>query len=154
MTVASAELNRINKDPIQTPYIYLMEFWVRDDESTKIRLALNNENITSNTFVYSEAHLNVSMPDGNDGISSVDISVSNIDRVIGWQVMALKEALICRVMTINSADPDTIIQDTYDGFYLSNPTIDAETVSGELLPILRYGEPIYGGVEDRFFPGL
>ena len=154
MAVASAELNRANKDPIQTPYLLLLEFWIRDDEASKIRLVVNNEDVTSNSEIYSKAYIETSMPDGNNGISTVGISVSNVDRVVGWHVLNLKRPLICRVMTINAADPDTIIQDTKDVFMVYNPTIDAFKVSGELLPILRSGEPLYGGVEDRFFPGL
>lgn len=151
----NAELHRANSDPVATAELLLLEFWEQGRPEAKEYAAINNEDVVSNGVTYRHSSISVALPSTSDDSPSLSISVSNIERVVGRRVLSTKLPLIVRIMEINSADPDTILRDTYDMLILSDATVTAQTVSGSLVPQLDPLEPFpLEGVRAEFFPGL
>lgn len=149
-----ADLERASADPIRTPYLTLVEVWPERSPSDVLYVVINNEDITSNGQVYTKGDIAISHPSASDGDISVQVVVSNIDRVLGKRLLAEKDRLIIKIMEINSAEPDTILRTTHDLFYLSGAGVDAELVSGELRSRLDMSDPYQPGVQQNFFPAL
>lgn len=150
-----AELHRANSDPVPAAELLLMEFWEQGRPDNKQYAAINNEDIVSNGVTYPKSVISVALPSTGDEAPSISISVSNVDRTIGRRVLSTDRPIICRIMEINAAAPDTILKDTYDLLVLDVATVTAQTVSGSLVPQLNPQEPFpLEGVRAEYFPGL
>jgi len=154
MPASAADIHRAN-GTIADPYLVLLEFWEKGDAGNKIRAVLNNEDVTSNGEVYTRSAINISHPSSSAQRPTINIGVSNVDRTIGWEVLGATRPIICRIMEINYAQPDAVLRDTFDAFYIDSPTVSAEFMQGELKPIFNFDEPWPNeSVNTTFFPGL
>lgn len=155
MVATDAQLHSANLDPITSPDLLLLEFWEQGRSDQKERAVVNNEDITSNSLVYPKSAIQIALPSSTSEAPTLKVSVSNIERIIGRKVLSTKLPIICRLMEINAATPDTILRDTYDLLVLEGAEVTAESVSGNLLPQLSPLEPFPNeGVNIEFFPGL
>lgn len=152
--VSSPELIRISSDPVLDADIVLIEMWPLRQPDDKHYVAINNEDIVSNGITYSQGWLEVSHPDGTDGDLSISIAMSNITRIPGRILAAEKDQVICRLMEVNAAEPDIILRDTHDLFFLNGGKVDAVTTSSELISRMADNEPLQHGVTGASFPAL
>lgn len=149
-----AQRHKVTRDPISDAHVILLEFQ-EDGDTTVQRVAINNENITSNANTYTAYPVTITLPGSGDSDQSVGIEATNVDRVLGAAFAKVRTRLGCRIMLIDASAPNTLIYDTGSSLILADVTITAETVSGRLLPRAPLDEPYpWRRTTKQFFPGL
>lgn len=158
MVASNSDLHRANNFsiPPSGTYITLFEFWRKSTPTVIERVANNGVDVVSNGQTYQRGQVIASYPDSDEGNVITQIAVSNLDRVIGIEVLGSTEEIICRQLEVNSSDFDTVLRETYNLFKIVGEKVNGKAVTGQLYPRLDIrNEPIPPeSVTEIFFPGL
>ena len=121
-------------------FIMLLEIDNPDDPADPIRVALNNENVTSTvsgrydpavTFAGGVFHIELPAEDG-EHINTVRISVDNVDQRIVQAIRNTTEPPDVRLWIVSSKDEDTVEAGVYR-FELESAEYNSLFVRGELV---------------------
>lgn len=127
-----------------------------DSLSETIRVANNNEDITSQSFDWIGFPFEIEVPSEDDGPPQGRLSIQNVDRRIGPAILSLKGKGPARmqIQVVLAAEPDNVWLD-FEGFYLRDVTGDAMTITGTIdtWDFGREPWPNRRATKDRF-PGL
>lgn len=96
-----------------------------------VHLANNDESITSNGQEFIGFPFEISLPSEDDNFPRAQLTVQNIDRVIGRTLMPLTTPMRAKIQVVLFSDPDDVWLE-YKNFYLRSVTGNAYTVSGEI----------------------
>lgn len=98
-----------------------------------LRFVNNNTAIVSNGATYSPYWFDLQLPDDSSGgISSVRLTIDNIDRQIALVIRSITTAATLDLSLILASAPDDL-ELTLSGLTLRNVEFNAATVSGELI---------------------
>ena len=153
-SVTNAQRHKLNRDPIADPHVILLEFQ-EDARSTVHRAVINNEDVTHNGNTYVATDISVTLPDSGAQDPSVRLEMSNLSRVVGATVARAKNRIGCRIMLIDTSDPDVTLSDSEDMFILGRITLNGIRISATLMPRASTDEPLpYRRTSKLFFPGV
>lgn len=124
----AAQRHKINRDPVSDPHILLTEI-EEEHSGSPLRLAVNNEAVTSNSEEYSPAGIEFSIPGQGEEPSPPRATISNVNRAAGRAILLSRDMIMVRFMVIDVTAPDTSIIDTLDQFVITASSITAEDVS-------------------------
>lgn len=119
--------------------------------STPIRVTSDGVSTISNGDTYLPYPYDISLPDDPEqGVSSAQLTIDNIDRVIVESIRSISTAPTVTIRIVLGSDPDTI-EAEFPNFEFREISYDAMTVSGDLTLKTFMGEPYPG---DSFLPSL
>lgn len=151
--LTTAQLERMNRDPVDDPHILLVEF-EEEHSGTVHRYCRNNEDIESDGETYLAATIEFGLPGHGAEIRPVSLMVSNVDRKAGRALLMSQERVMVRLMVIEASDPDTYLVDTLDLLAIESADIDAEAVEGQLASVIDFQSPVpFRRVTKDLFPG-
>lgn len=137
------------------PHIILLEFWEEGFSSERVRVAMNNEDVTHDSNTYSQSGIEFTPPKSDDQGGARSLRISNADRVIGRSVLHSAGKIRCRFMLVDRADHDTLIWDTSDLLVIYSAQVNQVSVSGDIgmkadpqMPYPATRTP------KKFFPGI
>lgn len=107
-TLSQKAREELNAQDVGDPFIMLLEI-DHDDLASPIRLANNNEDITSNGDVYSACWVNIPWPDDvANKMPTFDAVIDNVNRNLTDDIRALTTPLTITMSIVLASDPDTV----------------------------------------------
>lgn len=153
-TITAAQRATVNRDPIPSAHIILVEF-EEDGSGVVQRAAINNEDMVSNGEIYIGTDINITLPNSVNGDTSVNIEMSNISRIVGRAIYFSRKQIGARIMLVDAADPDTTLMDTLNMLVLRNAQGDSVRISGQIAARASLFEPVpFRRTNRSLFPGV
>lgn len=152
MAIDSETRAKVGRDPVADAVVVLLEFQ-EDGRDTVHRAAINND-VESNSETYVATAIDISLPGSGDAEPAVSLSMSNLSRVAGIMAARARNRIGCRLMLVDTADPDTLLIDTGDMYVIREVSGDSVRLSATLGPRASFQEPVPGRRATKpFFPG-
>ena len=152
--LTSAQVHAINRDPVTDPHVILVEFEERGAGAVH-RYCSDNQDIISNGETFEAATIGFSRIGYGEEVRGVALTVSNINRAPGRAVLNSREVIMSRIMTIDTADPDTYLEDSLDLLELGSASINSVVVEGQLASVIDWNLPVpFYRTTKGDFPGL
>lgn len=119
-----------------------------------IRVAFNNENITSNGDVYVGTFFGLTLPiDEPEAGPRASIEIDNVSQEIVQAVRSITTPASVTIQVVRSTAPD-VVEVSYSGMDMTNVSYDVQKVSGELTFESFLEEPYpYARFDPARFPG-
>ena len=158
MVATNEDLHNANNFviPPSKTYLTLFEFWRKSAPTEVARVANNGVDVVSNGNTYPRGSVEASHPDSDSELITISIAVSNLDRVIGQEVLRSTDEIICKIIEVRSDNFNSVKRETWNAFKIIGEKINGKLVTGKLYPRLdTRNEPIPNqSVRGYFFPGL
>jgi len=126
---------------------------ISHDDITDIRMVNNNEDITSNSLVYTARQFNVTTPPQTNGVPKVSFDIDNTDLALMSMVQNVPDEANFNLRVIRASIPDTIELE-YD-LSLKEISGNFQSISGTLSfeDILNFNYP-YKTMNPEDFPAI
>jgi hypothetical protein len=153
-TPSSSQRHELNRDPIRSPHIILLEFQ-EDGKSLVHRAAINTEDVVCGGNTYSRAAIQIELPETRDGETRARGTISNVDRFFSRAMDSARQRVNCRLILINVDAPDVALIDTMNLLVIPNASGRSESISFELAPRAGLLEPVpFKQTTKQDFPGI
>jgi len=129
---ASAAAVRARLEAWKSGDVYIVLLTITHEVlSEDIRVANNNEDITSQGYNWIGFPFKIDLPSEDDGPPKGQLAIQNVDRRIGPAILSMrgKGPARLRMQVVLSADPDDVWLD-YSGYYLRDIRGNAMEISG------------------------
>lgn len=153
--VTDAQRHKLNRDPIRDPMLILLSF--QEDKTDDVhRAAINNEDITRNGDVYSQANIGFQLPNSSSQELSIKLSMSNVSRLIGTKLNRARSMIGCNIVFVDASDLDGVpMIDTKNLLVISAAQGNTTKVSVTLGPRVSLHEPVPGKTTSKqLYPGV
>jgi len=153
-TPSSSQRHELNRDPIQSPHIILLEFQ-EDGKSLVHRAAINTEDVVWQGNTYTRAAIQIELPETRDGETRARGTISNVDRFFSRAVDSARQRINCRLILVNVDAPDVALIDTMNLLVIPNASGRSDSISFELAPRAGLLEPVPAKqTTKQDFPGI
>jgi len=134
--------------------IHLLLTLYHKDLITPIRVVSDTVAVTSNSLVYNPFPFEFILPQEDESVPRGKLRFQNIDRIIGQEILAIKDELRAKVAVILRSAPD-VEEFSYKYLYIRNCQGNAISIEAELGG-KNYSTLIYPNVRasKTNFPGL
>ncbi len=150
----SAQRHKLNRDPVTDAHVVLLEFQ-EDGRSAITRLAINTEDVEHDGNTYTRASIDTQLPSTGDDDTTAQLSVSNIDRVLGRIIDAARQRINVRILFVDTAEPDVAIVDTKNLIVIQSVSGNSVRLTATLGPRVSLQEPVpFQKTTRNFFPGV
>jgi hypothetical protein len=137
------------------PHLILLEFWQEGYSADRVRVAMNNEDVTHDGKTYTKSAIQFTPPKSDDKGGSRSLNISNVDRILGKKVLHSSGKIRCRFILVSRADHDVAVWDTSDLLVIYSSQVNRVFVSGDfgMKPDPQMPYPPTR-TPKRFFPGV
>ncbi|MBT6048741.1 MAG: DUF1833 family protein [Candidatus Scalindua sp.] len=139
----------------ETSDVFLILLTVSHADISDINLVNNNENITSNSVVFTAMPFTITLPDSKENAPPRStVTIDNVSREISTHIRNITTPPTITISVIRAAAPDTL-EITFAPLTLRNVHWDFTTLSGELVGENMEAEPYPAGqMSPAFFPSI
>ena len=155
MQVTDANRHNANTDGVVNPYLILFEF-SEDRGGTTQRAVYNNDDVEFAGNTYTGAAINISLPSSSDNLPELELSMSNVTRVLAKPLFLATRRIGARIMMVDTgASPYDLLVDTRDMLVVKSVWGNGAQLKVTLGVRFEFNEPVpFNRTTKQFFPGL